>query len=549
MEFKSAVKNLSDAHFSVILANFQIGKLINDTAVHNKIPHDEVIKGLVQNGLSASHLYTCYRVFHKFKTETFLRRLKASFEGILTWGFIINNIIEAPEGDSQEAVIYWEDKLRSIEKTFSIIEHNILKNYSALPENIKSQVEGLLINLGYELPSLAYAKDEIKIAHISDIHISEKLTTSGRLVINPVTGKNKRLEDIQRCLSFAVTKAIENSCDIALISEPFDRYNPTPNEIEVFMQEILRLSAHMPVIIEPGNHGLDKNRLNASAFVFLKGQPNIFVAEEPTSFYYYRGTVSTKLPTNINSSEICLIHVLPYPIRYGNDSNSDQVLKEHIKKFKKMTSKESASILLAHITIEGAENTYFLKHVSKEPVLTIKDIEGFDYVALGHIHTYQQVSDRAYYAGNIERLDFDEENQPKGFIIATLNLKTKDLKVDFIETPATKMKTLSVEDLKKVVQNGNILPDTLYRVVGFIDSTQREIFKDAVRKFQEKAPLLIKVQIASSEKQAQLAQKISDQIKEEDALLEFLKAKNVEQEIIHELLEEHKNIKESALSF
>lgn len=544
MEIKNAIKNLSDAHFSVIVANFKIGKLIHDTATTNNISHNEIIRKLTEHNFSASYLYNCYRAYQKFKTEKFLARLKASFEGLLTWGFIVNNILEAPEGDSPEAIAYWEDKLRNAEKIFYTIEYNIVKNFHTLPEGLKSQIEGLLISLGYEIPN-GKEKEKIRIAHLADIHISEKLTTAGKIVINPVTGRNRRLDDIQRCLSYAVDKAIENQCDIALITEPFDRYNPTPNEIDVFVNEVLRLAEHMPVVIEPGNHGMDRNRMNASVFVFLKGYSNIFVADEPTTFYYDGKVLTTEPTMRFGKKGSCFVHVLPYPIRYGNNGDPVVAMKEYIERLKKMKSGNALSILLTHVTVTGAEGADYVKFLSREPVLTVEDLSGFDYVALGHIHRFQKLSDRIYYAGNIERIDFDEEGQSKGFIIATLDTETKDLAVDFIETPATEMRTIPVDMFKQLDWEQRINSNVLYRVVGVVNSEAKGELKESVTKFQEKAPLLLKVQVMSKEKQNILAQRITDSIQEEEALLEFLKAKEIPVHFISEILEYHKNIKQN----
>ncbi len=545
MEIKNAIKNLSDAHFSVILANFNIGKLIHDASVINNVSHDEVIRKLSEHNFSVNYLYNCYRAYQKFKTEKFLKSLRASFEGLLTWGFIVNNILEAPEGDTPEAIAYWEDKLRSAEKILYTIEYNVVKNFHALPEAVKSQIEGLLISLGYELPN-GKEKEKIKIAHIADIHISEKLTTAGKIVINPTTGRNRRLDDIQRCLTYAVDKAIEQQCDLALITEPFDRYNPTPNEIDVFVNEVLRLAEHMPVVIEPGNHGMDRNRMNASVFVFLKGYNNIFVADEPTTFYYDGKVLTTEPTMRFGKKGSCFVHVLPYPVKYGNDGDPAEAMKEHIERFKKIKSENALSVLLAHTTVAGSEGADYVKFLSREPVLKIEDLSGFDYVALGHIHRFQKLSDRIYYAGNIERIDFDEEGQSKGFIIATLDTETKDLTVDFIETPATEMKTVSVDMFKEIDWEQRINSNVLYRVVGVVNSESKVELKESVTKFQEKAPLLLKVQVISKEKQNILAQRITDSIQDEEALIEFLKAKEIPENFIPEIVEYHKNIKQNA---
>lgn len=539
-EIQNIINEISQNHFNLVLVNFRIGKLIHEVAEKNKVTTDRVISDLAKAGpLTVAHLYDCLRAYRKFRSEQLLQRIKDSCKGILTWNFIVNNILEAPEGDTEEAIVYWESKIHQAEKFFNTIENTILKKYDTFPEKIRSQIEGLLVSLGYELPN-GTNKSVLKIAHISDIHISEKLTSAGKIIINHETGRNKRLDDIQRCLSYAVDKAIQNGCDIALITEPFDRYNPTPNEIDVFMTEILRLAEYMPVVIEPGNHGMDRNRKNASVFVFLKGQPNIFVADTPTTFYY-DGKILTEQPTSrFGKKGSCFIHVLPYPVKYGND-NPVKEMKKYLKAFRNTKTGNALSVLLTHVTVAEAEGAGYVKFLSNEPVLTASDLAGFDYVALGHIHRFQKISDRIYYSGNIERIDFDEENQPKGFIIAELDTETKQLNVNFVETPATEMKTISIEELRQLDLTEKVNGNTLYRVVGSISSDRKDELKEKVFMFQEKAPLLIKVQMVSKERKIA----ISDSIQDEEALIEFLKSKEIPEEMFKEIMEKHLQIKQS----
>src|SRR5262249_56834375 len=79
------------------------------------------------------------------------------------------------------------------------------------------------------------------------------------------------------------------------------------------------------------------------------------------------------------------------------------------------------AILAAHVSVEGA--TYG----SERSVLVGEDIvlprstvahPAFSYVALGPIHQHQALHDRplVLYPGSLERVDFGEERDPKGFV-------------------------------------------------------------------------------------------------------------------------------------
>jgi len=80
---------------------------------------------------------------------------------------------------------------------------------------------------------------------------------------------------------------------------------------------------------------------------------------------------------------------------------------------------------VAHGAVQGAtygsERTVML---GQELVLPLSLLKApyWDYVALGHIHRHQALEpDRAppvVYAGSVERIDFGEEKEPKGFVVA-----------------------------------------------------------------------------------------------------------------------------------
>ena len=66
-------------------------------------------------------------------------------------------------------------------------------------------------------------------------------------------------------------------------------------------------------------------------------------------------------------------------------------------------------------------------------------IEPFDYVALGHLHRHQNLNEHDYppvvYSGSIERIDFGERKEDKGFCLVTIHEK-QYATYEFIKTPA-----------------------------------------------------------------------------------------------------------------
>jgi exonuclease SbcD len=85
--------------------------------------------------------------------------------------------------------------------------------------------------------------------------------------------------------------------------------------------------------------------------------------------------------------------------------------------------KDAPAILVAHLhALEARDGAERMLTVGTDPLVPINRIarDVFDYVALGHIHAHQVLLHRppALYPGSIERVNFGEEREEKGFVVA-----------------------------------------------------------------------------------------------------------------------------------
>ena len=74
----------------------------------------------------------------------------------------------------------------------------------------------------------------------------------------------------------------------------------------------------------------------------------------------------------------------------------------------------------------------------------------FDYVAMGHIHKHQVLSQTPpiVYPGSLERIDFGEQNDKKGFVSVEIDAPgadgVREVRHEFHEVPAPPFLTIKV---------------------------------------------------------------------------------------------------------
>jgi exonuclease SbcD len=145
-------------------------------------------------------------------------------------------------------------------------------------------------------------------------------------------------------------------------------------------------------------------------------------------------------------------------------------------------------VLLAHLAVadavySGSERSTI---IGADPVILpgVLKNPAFDYVALGHIHKHQDLNPQGYphvvYPGSIERVDFGEAREEKGFCL--VSLQKGESRYEFIPTPARRFIKIDVDVrgqdhpidivLKKLATAD--IADAVVRLTCTIDENQRE---------------------------------------------------------------------------
>ena len=317
----------------------------------------------------------------------------------------------------------------------------------------------------------------IKIIHFSDLHFGSGERYGG---VNPETGLNKRFEDFILALDKPINFAIDNNVDLAIFTgDTYKHATPEPIYQREFAKRIKKLSSHkIPTLLVVGNHDI-LYRIDGSDALDIYNTLEIdhitvFNKIELKNIETKSGTVQVIGLPHITKSRL----LTKDEYRNMSTKEQDQLMISKVKQaveacYEKLNP-ELPTILLGHGTIEtaqfGSEQDLSIGKVLSYPLSYFQN-EKFDYVGFGHIHRHQILQKEKpliLYAGSLERVDFGEENEDKGFIY--LELGKGNVKHEFHSTSPRKFLTIFIDltnsedpqldlenEIKKKIQNGAIV--------------------------------------------------------------------------------------------
>ena len=293
----------------------------------------------------------------------------------------------------------------------------------------------------------------IRLLHFADLHLG--VENYGRM--DPATGLSTRLTDFLRAYDQVVDYALEN--DVGLVVFAGDAYktrDPNPTYEREFARRIQRLStAGIPTVLVAGNHDTPSaigRAITVEIFATLEVE-NVHVAKKPEVI-----AIETKggpvqvvaLPWITRSALLARDEYKNKNLEEINQLILDKVTNifEGDDGLLSQLDRTVPTILAAHATVQGAaygsERSVMLGQEVILPPSLAKN-PAFDYVALGHIHKHQVLNEEppVIYSGSIERIDFGEEREDKGFVVAEVERGRANWQ--FVKTDARPFVTIEVD--------------------------------------------------------------------------------------------------------
>ncbi|MFC1846971.1 exonuclease SbcCD subunit D [Chloroflexota bacterium] len=321
----------------------------------------------------------------------------------------------------------------------------------------------------------------MKIIHFADLHLG--VESYGR--IDPASGLSSRFHDFLATFDKLVDYAVEKKVDLVLFcGDAFKSRDPSQTQQREFARRIKRLSENgTSVFLLIGNHDLPNavGRATTTEIYDTLAVENVYVADRP---------ITHRVKTKNGTIQITALPWLRRSVLLSKDDaknlNFEQlnqkmqgVLTQLIKTEAEKLDPALPSILAAHVWVSGSRiGSEDTMTIGQEQVLLPSNVANaaFDYIALGHIHRHQVLNETPpmTYAGSLERLDFGDEKDDKGFYLVEIKTdkKTGCRKVSY--------KFHKLEGRRFITIKSDIKPDDTDPTASVLEAIGKQDTEDAI---------------------------------------------------------------------
>lgn len=325
----------------------------------------------------------------------------------------------------------------------------------------------------------------MRILHFADLHLGVENYSH----IELATGLSSCFSDFQAVLDEVVEFALGSDVDLVLFcGDAYKNREPSQTHQREFAKRLRRLAIKgIPVFLLVGNHDLPHaiGRATAVEIFDTLAIENVIVANSPGTY---------RIETRDGPIQIVALPWLRRNTLLSREETKNLTLEGINRKLETMLvgilaaniktlDPSLPTILAAHVSlanaIAGSEKAMM---IGQEPLLRQSSVANpvFDYVALGHIHKSQVLSydPPVVYPGSLQRIDFGDEEDIKGFYVVQIELKRnrgERVTFDFHPVKARRFLTVRVhissQDLnptftilQAIAQQGQEIREAIVRV-------------------------------------------------------------------------------------
>ncbi len=317
----------------------------------------------------------------------------------------------------------------------------------------------------------------MKFLHTSDWHL-------GMTFRGGVSYAADQRYVIEKICQIAVEEKVDG---ILLAGDVFDKSIASTEALHVYDEVMTYICATLgiPIYVIAGNHdGAERisqcNELLKKSGLYIAGS----LSEKPQVFNI--GDVDIYLLPWISTDKVKAV----YPDKADEINSMEDAYKVVLDKYREAFVKNHKNIIAAHAFIVDAETSVSDRaaEVGKATMIGSHVFDGFDYVALGHLHGPQQKNKKIRYSGSPMAYSFGkEEKQEKSVtIIDTESWQQKLIPISQLHKRTTltgTFKELMEADFDEEIKNGYVRLEVTDSYVGM----------DSMAAFREKYKNLLEV--------------------------------------------------------
>jgi exonuclease SbcD len=266
----------------------------------------------------------------------------------------------------------------------------------------------------------------MKLLHTSDWHLGKTLH------------EHSLLEDQRRVLMDVVQIMEKDPHDAMIVAgDIYDRSIPPAEAVTLLSNFLkkLRDTTDMPVFIIPGNHD-SSARLSYLSEIITMAHIHIRTGtervDEPVTLETESGMVNFFL--------IPFLSIAAYDVHREEEKRSERshehAVQEAVERIRPNIDETQLNILAAHLFTRGGKTSDSERRfVGAAGEVDASVLDGFDYVALGHLHRPQNPAPRMHYSGSLLKYSFSEVNDAKRLLSVNIEKGKCEVKPLYLKPP------------------------------------------------------------------------------------------------------------------